>query len=127
MVELKRADMEQVANYHTSYNDKEKRSAWAIFMSWDKLLLVLVLVSLLSALAALFVLLTPVIDFIFDYMGLHYTGWIEWESWIVDRDRGLIFVAVLGLTALLFALLARFRVRRNYSVYAEAGCPQCQG
>lgn len=125
MVELKRGDMEQFANYDTGYKGKRKKGFRATFASWDKLLLILVVVSLLLAAAALFVLLTPVLNFILDFTGLHYAGWIEWNRWLMSGDRGLIIGVVLGLGALLFALLARYRVRRNFSVYAEAGCPQC--
>lgn len=125
MVELERGDMERFVNYDTGYKGKRKKGFRATFASWDKLLLILVVVSLLLAGAALFVLLTPVSNFILDFTGLHYAGWIEWSRWLMSGDRGLIIGVVLGLGALLFALLARYRVRRNFSVYAEAGCPQC--
>lgn len=125
MIQLDRGDIEQPANFRTNSNGKDKKSSWTIFAGWDKLLLVFVIISLLSALAALFVLLTPLLDVVLDFMGLNYLGWNEWQARIVDGDRGLIVVVVLGLCALFFALLARYRVRRNYSVYAEAGCPQC--
>ncbi len=125
MIELERGEMERFANYDKGYNGRGKKSFRITFASWDKLSLVFVVVFLLSALAALFVLLTPVLDFILDFTGLHYAGWNEWEAWMSAGDRGFIVGVVLGLIALLFALLARYRVLRNFSVYAEAGCPQC--
>ena len=125
MIELNRGDMEQFAEFHTGYSEKKKRSAWAAIAGWDKFLLFLLFVSISSAVIALFILFTPVLDIILDFMGLHYSAWNEWKNWIAVGNRGLVIAAAFGLTALLFALLARFRFRRIWSVYAEAGCPQC--
>jgi hypothetical protein len=125
MVELDRGDMEQYVDSQSEQSEKEKEGFWAALAGWDKPFLVFVAISLLSALAALFVLVTPLLDLLLGFMGLHYAGWIQWESWLMGADRGLFVVAAFALNALVFALLARYRIRRDYSVYYEAGCPQC--
>ncbi len=125
MIELNGAGIEQAIGSHGVSYDKQGKSAWGAFLSWDKLFLILASISLLSFLAALFVLLSPLLNVVLNFMGLHYAGWNAWVTWIVAGEKGLIVAVSLGLIALLFAVLARYRLRRNYSVYVEAGCPQC--
>lgn len=125
MFELNSGDIEQSPGLPTGYNESSKKRTWAAFLGWDKLFLLFLLISLIFALAAVLVLLTPVLNVMVGFMGLSYAGWTEWQEWIMAGERGLIIASALGLIALLFALLARYRLSRDFSVYMEAGCPQC--
>jgi predicted RNA-binding Zn-ribbon protein involved in translation (DUF1610 family) len=125
MFELDSRDIEHSDDIHTGYRENGKKGTWATIVGWDKLLLVFAAISLLSIIAMLFVLLTRMLHVVFGFMGLHFAEWSGWQAWIMGWERGLIIAASFGLIAILFALLARYRLRCDYSVYVEAGCPQC--
>ena len=125
MIGLDGDDIQQSTNLTEEYGGQQEKSAWRTFVAWDKLLLAFLVISLLTALAALFFLVTPLLDLVLEFMGLHFAAWNEWKAAIMSGDRGLFIAAILGFVALIFALLARRRMRRDYSLHAEAGCPQC--
>ncbi len=125
MIGLDGGDIQQSTNPIEEHSGEQGKSAWNTFVAWDKPLLVFLMLSLLSALAAIFLLITPLLDLVFEFMGLHFAWWGAWKVTIMGGDRGLFIGVILGLVALLFALLARRRVRHDYSFYVEAGCPQC--
>ena len=126
MIELNSGDIGHSVDYQTDSYEKPNKSAKAPLVGQDFLLLVFIAISSLSALAALFVLLTPLLNIVLNFMGLNYQVWDQWLLWLAEGERSLVVTIGLGLNALLFAFLARYRIRRDYSVYAEAGCPQCQ-
>jgi hypothetical protein len=125
MVELDSKDLEQFVKFHTGENMTYKTSSWEKFKARDKLLLLLLTIAGLLAAAALFVLLTPVVDYVFNLFNLYIVGWDRISEWLLIADRGLGLALGLGLLSLLFLILARFRYVRNPAVYVYAGCPQC--
>ena len=125
MVELDSNDLEQFVKFHTGENISKKRSAWDKFKSWDKLLLLLLALAGVSAGAALFVLLTPLVNFSFRLLGLYIEGWVQVNQWLLEGERGLGVAIVLGIFSILFLILARFRYLRDRSAYVDAGCPEC--
>ena len=84
MIEFESGGIQQPINFRMSKNGKGEKGAWATLLGWDKMLVVFVLISLLSALAALFILLTPILDVVFNFMGLHYSAWNIWNGWVME-------------------------------------------
>jgi hypothetical protein len=125
MVELNSGDVEQSTNLHRDSDMSGQPNARATLLRRDKITLLLAIAASISALAALFVLLTPVLNIVLGFMGLRFAGWSAWQAWVMEADRGLFITIALGLVAFLFTFLARHRVIRDYSVYVEAGCPSC--
>ncbi len=125
MVDLDSKDLEQFIKFHTGDNMVRKKSAWEKFKEKDKLLLLLLGIAGLLAAAALFVLLTPVTNFVLNLSGLYIDGWAQLSSWLLAGDMGIAVALALGFLSLVFLLFARFRYLRDHSVYIDAGCPEC--
>lgn len=117
--------MEQPVDIHRIYPTSTDPSIWEKLRRWDKPLMLFVLLAFLAAATALFIITIPLINLSLLVLGLQIDEWIAFTDWISQGNIGLIIFAVSGLLALLFAALARYRVKRIPALYIRAGCPRC--
>ena len=126
MVELDKTDMDEFAAFHAESKSISSENVAARFRRQDKVLVGLLLALVLVSGAAALVLAIPVAGLLLNWMGLSIDFITRLNTWWFSGWQGPITAVVLGIIALLIALVGRARVLRNASLYVEAGCPQCQ-
>jgi hypothetical protein len=125
MIEFNRNELEHFADFHTSAGNQDTRRTWAETWFEDRVFLALVL---LTAFALLGLLVIAAILFTYaitGFLGFRVDIVNDAARWLLAGNRLILAVGALGLSALVFAVLSRYRLLHNPAMYAMAGCPQC--
>jgi hypothetical protein len=125
MIEFNRNELEHFADFHSSSGNHDSRRTWAETWFEDRLFLSLVLLAAFALLGILFIAAVLFVQFTVGVLGFRVDILNDAARWLLAGNRLILAVGALGLGALVFAALARYRLLRNPAMYAIAGCPQC--